>query len=161
MGSSTPTVRSFDLPSSPAQPPSTDSASRGARKRCMKRRSACPGGRGMYRTLRPDGKAPDRHPVFSARRETEASMRAIAASAALLSLLAVAACDAGGKNADVSSAGPQLHIASPKMDQTFASADKAEVLFDLREYEVGKVEDGKSGQHLHLIVDDMPYEAVY
>ena len=87
--------------------------------------------------------------------------RVLVAAAPLAGLLAFAACDAGGKNADVSAHGPQLHITSPRMDQTFADAQKAEVLFDLRDYEIGKVEDGKSGQHVHLIVDDMPYEAVY
>ena len=87
--------------------------------------------------------------------------RVLSAGASLAALLAFAACDAGGKNADVSSHGPQLHITSPRMDQTFADPQKAEVLFDLRDYDIGKVDDGKSGQHIHLIVDNMPYEAVY
>jgi hypothetical protein len=88
-------------------------------------------------------------------------MRASSFLVASASLLALTACDAGGKNADVRTPGPQLHITSPRMDHTFADAEKAEVLFDLREYAIGKVEDGKNGQHVHLIVDDMPYEAIY
>ena len=87
--------------------------------------------------------------------------RCLVAFASTLSLSALAACDAGGKNADVSTPGPQLHISSPRMDQTFPDAAKAEVLFDLREYEIGKVDDGKNGQHVHLIVDNLPYEAIY
>jgi hypothetical protein len=95
------------------------------------------------------------------------------------SLLALAACDAGGKNADHSSPGPQLSIATPRMDQVvdgpvWAEKDpakpekpenkdkvKVEVMLDLRDYEIGKVEDGKNGQHVHLILDDEPYVAVY
>jgi hypothetical protein len=85
----------------------------------------------------------------------------VTSAAAFVAFAALSACDAGGKNADVSSHGPQLHISSPRMDHVFADPEKAEVLFDLRDYEIGKVEDGKSGQHVHLIVDDMPYEAIY
>lgn len=97
----------------------------------------------------------------------------------LLVPLALAACDAGGKNADTSAAGPSLSIASPKMDQVVkplqvtekketspgkvedVKKEVVEVLFDLRDYEIGKVQDGKNGQHVHLIVDDGPYVALY
>ena len=92
---------------------------------------------------------------------------ALAASACVF-----ASCDAGGKSADTSSKGPTLSITSPRMDQvieypklkdgeTAPAKRRVEVLFDLRDYEVGKVDDGKNGQHLHLIVDNEPYQAIY
>jgi hypothetical protein len=88
------------------------------------------------------------------------------------SSLSLAACDAGNKPGLDKAAGPALYITAPRMDQTFpAGADgKAEVsvLFDLRDYTVGdrkKGSDGKdlpdTGQHLHLIVDNGEYKAIY
>ena len=74
--------------------------------------------------------------------------------------LAFSGCDAGSKPGAPTDAGPQLFITSPRMDQVFDS-EKVEVLFDLRNYEIGKVEAGKNGQHLHLIVDNEPYQAIY
>jgi hypothetical protein len=86
------------------------------------------------------------------------------APAAVLTLL-LAGCDAGSKPgapADAASAtGPRLFISSPKMDQVLEAGKVVEVLFDLRNYEIGKIEDGKNGQHIHLIVDNEPYLAVY
>ena len=38
---------------------------------------------------------------------------------------------------------------------------QVEVLFDLMNYPIGKVADGGNGQHIHLIVDNEPYLAVY
>ena len=52
------------------------------------------------------------------------TIRRLDATLSLCALAALAACDAGGKNADVSAAGPQLHITSPRMDHTFADAEQ-------------------------------------
>jgi len=84
----------------------------------------------------------------------------LAPVAAAIAALSLSACGAG-QDAKVAEATPTLFIVSPKMDQTLESGDHVEVMFDLRNYEVGKVEDGKNGQHLHLIVDNEPYVAVY
>jgi hypothetical protein len=101
-------------------------------------------------------------------------------SAFALVFLAVAACDAGGRAAEVSSPGPTLTITSPRMDQVLENAPEAkpksedaaekervagryavDVLLDLREYAVGHPGSAGDGQHVHLIVDDEPYQAIY
>jgi hypothetical protein len=90
----------------------------------------------------------------------------------VLAAAALAACDSGNKPGLDKAAGPSLYVTAPRMDQTFpVGADgKAEVsvLFDLRDYTVGdrrKGADGKdvpdTGQHLHLILDDGDYRAIY
>lgn len=38
---------------------------------------------------------------------------------------------------------------------------KVEVLFDLMNYAIGKVDAGGNGQHIHLILDNEPYQAIY
>ena len=82
------------------------------------------------------------------------------APAAALSL-ALAACDAGSKPGETpADSGPHLSFTAPRMDQVF-EGEKVEVLFDLRNYEIGMVDAGKNGQHLHLIVDNEPYKAIY
>lgn len=78
---------------------------------------------------------------------------------ALLPALALAACDAGRTPA-TGAAAPALYITSPRMDQVI-EGHEVSVMFDLRHYEIGKVEDGKNGQHVHLIVDNEPYVAIY
>lgn len=85
--------------------------------------------------------------------------RPTAPFAAVLSALALAGCDAGTKPGE-SPTGPQLHIVAPAMDQVLDS-DAVEVVLDVRRYEIGRVEDGRNGQHLHLIVDNTPYLAIY
>jgi hypothetical protein len=90
---------------------------------------------------------------------------AAAVPVAALSFLALCACDAGDRaRAQNASTGPQVFVTSPRMDQVLPLDDKAtgfEVAIDLRNYEVGKVDDGKNGQHLHVILDDNPYQACY
>jgi len=73
---------------------------------------------------------------------------------------ALAACDAGSGGKPAGSAGPTLSIAAPRMDQTF-DTDQVELMLDLRNYSIGKVEQGGNGQHVHVILDNEPYEAVY
>jgi hypothetical protein len=103
-------------------------------------------------------------------------MRIVVVPALVVAALAVAACDAGSKPADQGSPGPLLHFVSPRMDAVYEmqtvketkdgkevevqAPPKLEVLFDLQNYVVGKDEAGK-GQHIHLIVDNEPYQAVY
>jgi hypothetical protein len=53
-----------------------------------------------------------------------------------------------------------VSIASPRMDETLAT-DTVELMLDLRNYSIGKVEQGGNGQHVHVIVDNEPYEAIY
>lgn len=79
---------------------------------------------------------------------------------ALLPLAAAAiACDAGSKPGVAGSTGPQLFLVAPKMDQVLTT-DAAVVKLDLRQYEVGP--DAKAGgPHVHLILDDEPYRAIY
>ena len=106
------------------------------------------------------------------------NVRPALAPSMLCALLALAACDAGDRaKKENASPGPKLFITSPKMDQTIATDDAhlkadddsakkpegkdVEVMLDLRDYEVGKVEDEKSGQHVHVIVDDGAYQACY
>jgi hypothetical protein len=84
---------------------------------------------------------------------------AIAAAAAL----SLGGCDAGTKPGEAPK-GPEVRIVAPRADQVFEVVDgkhPVEVVIDLRNYEIGKVEDGKNGQHVHLILDNAPYEAVY
>lgn len=81
----------------------------------------------------------------------------------LLALLPIAAaavaCDAGSKPGVTGSTGPQLFLVAPKMDQVL-EADHVTVKLDLRQYEVGP--DAKTGgPHVHLILDDEPYRAIY
>jgi len=72
---------------------------------------------------------------------------------------AAAACDAGSKPGVAGSTGPQLFLVAPKMDQVL-STDEAIVKLDLRQYEVGP--DARTGgPHVHLILDDEPYRAIY
>lgn len=75
---------------------------------------------------------------------------------------ALAGCDAGTPST-AAKTGPELYITSPKMDQVLdlAKDQDVEVAFDLRNYSIGKVDAGGNGQHLHLIVDNEPYEAIY
>jgi len=103
-------------------------------------------------------------------------MRRFVRPALVVAALALAACGAGTKPADQGSPGPLLHFVSPRMDAVYAMQTakemrdgkeveiqvppKLEVLFDLQNYVVGKDEAGK-GQHLHLIVDNEPYQAIY
>jgi hypothetical protein len=82
------------------------------------------------------------------------------AAVALAAALALPGCGAGSEP-NAAAALPTLYIVSPKMDQTLDGGDHVEVMFDLRNYEVGKMDDGKNGQHVHLIVDNEPYAAVY
>ncbi len=42
-----------------------------------------------------------------------------------------------------------------------AKAFPVQVFFDLQNYAIGKVEEGGDGQHVHLIVDNEPYLAIY
>src|SRR5688500_12046889 len=72
----------------------------------------------------------------------------------------LAACDAGNKDGQNASPGPTITISSPRMDETLSN-DQVELKLDLRNYEIGKVEDGGNGQHVHVILDDQPYEAIY
>ena len=84
------------------------------------------------------------------------SLRTIAvASVGLL----LAACDAGNDGKPAGSPGPRLSISAPRMDETLAS-DRVELMLDLRNYEIGKDASG-AGPHVHVILDDEPYEAVY
>ncbi len=81
----------------------------------------------------------------------------------LLALLPIAAaavaCDAGSKPGVAGSTGPQLFLVAPKMDQVL-STDEVVVKLDLRQYEVGP--DAKTGgPHVHLILDNEPYKAIY
>lgn len=103
-------------------------------------------------------------------------MRIVAVPALALAALALAACGAGTKPAAQGNPGPLVHFVSPRMDAVYAmqtvketkdgkeveveAPPKLEVLFDLQNYVVGKDEAGK-GQHLHLIVDNEPYQAIY
>jgi hypothetical protein len=73
--------------------------------------------------------------------------------------LALAACDAGSRPGR-EAAGPELYIAAPRMEQVLAS-DAVDVVLDLRRYAIGRVEDGGNGQHVHLILDNAPYQAIY
>jgi hypothetical protein len=81
---------------------------------------------------------------------------------------ALTGCGAERKEGPASNE-PTLHIAAPRMDQVIDLSGSApdappkavEVVFDLRNYEIGTVEDGKDGQHLHLILDNEPYVAIY
>jgi len=111
------------------------------------------------------------------------------AAACLLAAGLLTACDAGPKTADPG-VQPRLSILSPRMDQVIAVPDGKDptadaspvalgklppeeqakrkaaalpilVLFDLQNYAVGKVEDGGDGQHVHLILDNEPYTAIY
>jgi hypothetical protein len=109
---------------------------------------------------------------------------------ATLATALLAACDAGPKTADPGVL-PRLAILSPRMDQVIAipegkdptldaspaalaklktDAERAErtakafplqVFFDLQNYTIGTVESGGDGQHVHLIVDNEPYLAIY
>ena len=104
-------------------------------------------------------------------------MRRLAVCAVLLTALAVVACDAGTKPTSRAGPGPRLHFASPRMDATFAltktttkdkdgketiveEAPTIEVMFDLRNYDDRQGRGGR-GPHLHLILDNEPYQAIY
>lgn len=103
-----------------------------------------------------------------------ASLATVVGTVALLAAAgALVGCDSGPKVADPG-VQPRLAILSPRMDQVIAIPDgkdptsddaaKAlpiEVMFDLQNYTVGKVEDGGDGQHVHLILDNEPYTAIY
>ena len=111
-------------------------------------------------------------------------MRLLAVPAALLTALSVVACDAGTKSNAGGGPGPRVSFASPRMDAVFAmgtkkekqkdkdgketgteidveTPPKVEVMFDLMNYTIGKVDQGGNGQHIHLIVDNEPYQAIY
>jgi hypothetical protein len=112
-------------------------------------------------------------------------MRATRSTVGLLAAasLSLAACDAGNKPELDRAAGPSLYITSPRMDQTLTPEPKKDaqgkpvepatwtvpVMLDLRDYVVGPAErkpggagyvEG-SGQHVHVILDDEPYLAIY
>ncbi|HVG94277.1 MAG TPA: hypothetical protein VND21_07510 [Planctomycetota bacterium] len=70
----------------------------------------------------------------------------------------LAGCDAGTKPGERPE-GPRLFIAAPRMDQVLDAHD-VEVVLDLRNYAIGRVH-GKDGPHVHVIVDNEPYVAVY
>jgi hypothetical protein len=86
-------------------------------------------------------------------------------SATVLPALALGACDSASKSGTCG-AGPTLSITSPKMDQTLADGSAVQVMFDVQNYALtGKIDPEKNpngnGQHVHLIVDNEPYAAVY
>jgi hypothetical protein len=90
---------------------------------------------------------------------------AAALSAFVFPSLALAACDSPAKTGSCA-AGPTLSITSPKMDQTLADGNAVQVMFDVQNYALtGKIDaitnPGGNGQHIHLIVDNEPYVAVY
>jgi hypothetical protein len=111
-------------------------------------------------------------------------MRLFTVPAALFAALTVVACDAGTKPTATGGPGPILHFAAPRMDAVFPIETrkekekdkdgketgkeidvevlpKVEVLFDLMNYATGRVDQGGNGQHVHLIVDNEPYQAIY
>ena len=111
-------------------------------------------------------------------------MRLLALPAVLFASLVAVACDAGTKPTAAGGPGPIVHFASPRMDATFAITTrkekekdkdgketgkeidvevlpKVEVMFDRMNYAIGKVDAGGNGQHIHLIVDNTPYQAIY
>lgn len=77
----------------------------------------------------------------------------------LPAVLALSACD-GGRTSGAGPVGPSLYITSPRMDQVI-EGHEVSVMFDLRHYPIGKVDEGGNGQHVHLIVDNEPYVAIY
>ncbi len=103
------------------------------------------------------------------------------------SLLAVAltgcdGCSGGAKEAENAASGPRVYLTTPRMDQVVdvekvkppeGEKDRTEYFpvslgIDLRDYalsEAKRGDDGKyppgSGQHVHVILDDDPYIAVY
>lgn len=101
--------------------------------------------------------------------------------ASVLAGLALAACDAGNKEAVNRPAGPSLYVTTPRMDQVLRPPAKeadgkpvepkvwlVDVMLDLRDSTVSpavKKPDGTyepgSGQHVHVILDDEPYLAIY
>jgi hypothetical protein len=110
-------------------------------------------------------------------------MRSATRLAIVLAPALFAGCDAGNKPGLDKAAGPSLYITSPRMDQTLTPEPKKDaqgkpvepatwivpVMLDLRDYVVGPAErkpggagyvEG-SGQHVHVILDDEPYLAVY
>jgi hypothetical protein len=82
----------------------------------------------------------------------------------------LAGCEAGNKSeAEDAPTGPSVRIVAPRMDQVLESGD-VHLMLDLRDYVVSmaKPKEGGpnpyaegSGQHVHVIVDDAPYVAVY
>lgn len=115
-------------------------------------------------------------------------MRRFAAALVVLAA-ALAGCDAPPTGGDPATA-PRLAILAPTMDRVLevpagkdptvddrpealaglSAAEAAErrrralpvhVVLDLQNYAIGRVEDGGDGQHVHLVLDDEPYVAVY
>lgn len=97
-----------------------------------------------------------------------------ALSASLLLAIALAGCEAGNKESVNKVAGPTLYLTTPRMDQVVdvpKGADGAyevAVGIDLRDYTLSEAKRGAdgqypkgSGQHVHVILDDEPYIAVY
>jgi hypothetical protein len=97
------------------------------------------------------------------------SRRLVVGFAAPLCALALAACDAGDKAPkEDAPKGPSVRITSPRMDQVLDTGD-AMLMLDVRDYVVGEAEKQAngagyakgSGQHVHVILDNLPYLAVY
>ena len=117
-------------------------------------------------------------------------MRSLAVPAVVLTALSLVACDAGTKATTSGGPGPVLSITAPRMDAMFEIGKKkqpttdkdgnvvkdkdgkvveaevevlpkVEVLFDLMNYTIGNVDAGGNGQHIHLILDNEPYQAIY
>ena len=104
------------------------------------------------------------------------SRRLLSGCAALCCALPLAACDAGDKSAAENAAlGPAVRIVSPRMDQVLDGPDVT-VMFDVRDYDVSMAKSAEgtksaegaanpyvsgSGQHIHLILDNEPYQAIY
>jgi hypothetical protein len=90
-------------------------------------------------------------------RPVSAPARGLALGLSLAGVAAsVSACDAGRKEGENVSSGARLSIASPKMDETL-QGDVVEVMLDLRDYPIGT----EPGPHVHVIVDNEPYRAIY
>ena len=115
-------------------------------------------------------------------------MRRLAAALVVLAA-ALAGCDAPPTGGDPATA-PRLTILAPTMDRVLevpagkdptvddrpealaglSAAEAGErrrralpvhVVLDLQNYAIGRVEDGGDGQHVHVVLDDEPYVAVY
>jgi hypothetical protein len=76
--------------------------------------------------------------------------------ALVVAFVGAAGCDAGNKDHENAAKGPRLTIASPRMDSTLET-DVVELMLDLRDYPIG----AEPGPHVHVIVDNEPYRAIY
>src|SRR5262245_35365977 len=124
-----------------------------------------------------------RSDLYSAPAHEGIPMRAITLScAASVALLSLCGCDAGNKPQQDKAQGPSLYVTSPRWDQVLTVKPKEEngkpvepnvwtvqVMLDLRDYTVGPAQRkpggtgyvAGSGQHVHVILDNEPYMAVY